>query len=166
MVLRLWLCHVYRTSSRLDFRASARGIRAGVVSFPFTASSVPRAPGRASPRHLIFPRRSMFTAEFGSRSSLAPHRGHSQLLSVSLSLWLMNPQMLHVFDVYAGETYSTGTPAARNSPHPSSTSASSHRASCATACASSRWTRPPQPPNRGSMTQDQIYLGTLCRSCP
>src|SRR5438132_14322140 len=100
----------YWTSRRPGFGASAR--RFGVfVSFPFTASSVPRAPGRASPRHLIFPRRSMFVAEFGSRSSLAPHRGHSQLLSVTFSFLLMHPQTLHVLDVHAGETYSSGTPA-------------------------------------------------------
>src|SRR5467141_3763456 len=100
----------YRTWRRPGFGASARRIGV-VVSFPFTASSVPRAPGRASPRHLIFPRRSMLMAELGSRSSLAPHRGPSQLLSVTFSFLLMNPQTLHVFDVYAGETYSSGTPA-------------------------------------------------------
>jgi len=30
---------------------------------------------------------------------------------VTFTSCLMNPQTLHVFDVYAGETYSTGTPA-------------------------------------------------------
>src|SRR6266849_6786590 len=107
---KLRLSPIYGSCRRPDFGASARRIGV-VVSFPFTASSVLRAPGRASPRHLIFPRRSMFIAELGSRSSLAPHRGHSQLLSVTFSLWSMYPQTLHVFDVYAGETYSTGTPA-------------------------------------------------------
>src|SRR5260370_5840071 len=93
------LCPIYGRTRRLAFGDSARRIGV-VVAFPFTASSVPRAPGRTSPRHLIFPRRSMFIAELGSRSSLAPHRGHSQILSVTFSFLLMYPQTLQVFDVY------------------------------------------------------------------
>src|SRR5438132_11264737 len=52
---RIRLCEIPGLR-RLDFGASARRIGV-VVSFPFIASSAPRAPGRTSPRHLIFPRR-------------------------------------------------------------------------------------------------------------
>jgi hypothetical protein len=56
------------------------------VGFPFTASSVPCAPGRTSPRHGIFPRRSMFIAALKSRSRMAPQDGHRHSLFGQLEL--------------------------------------------------------------------------------